>query len=318
MSTRAQSARPERRFRLKRVGVQLVVVAVGLGVGLGANRLLSSSGRENSARRAVPSVTEFAFPAISPPARAASSPAPDSPLDEPADPVAAVAALLRSEQERRPEVAWALLDGPGRARFPTRAAWARARSVRSAPVGFDIAGAQPAPDGGVDVTAVVTSLPSLDPFGGLVTAQTEVVWRAHREGDAWRVAAEPEATTLRLPADDSAPATVGGWVSALSKCDVAGARAFQAVEHLYGPADLTAAPCQQRGDWTVGAPAALSTSSDTAALQAAFGADVASWARVVPVRGGPGSPGSPGDTAFLAALAPFGDGWRVMGVTAAS
>ncbi|MGH9223903.1 MAG: hypothetical protein ACRD2W_09020, partial [Acidimicrobiales bacterium] len=167
------------------------------------------------------------------------------------------------------------------------------------------------PDRAVDVRAVVTSAPSLDPFAGLVTAESEVVWRARLEEDGWRLAAEPESTHLRLPPDGGAAATAREWIDATATCDAARARDLQAVDVLYGPADIVAAPCRRPASWAVGAPAPLSESPDTFALQAAFGSDVASWGRIVPVR-------APGAPSFFVALAPVGDHWRVMGVTAAN
>lgn len=293
---------------VRRAGLRVLVITAGLAAGLGATWLVTRSSPPTS--DPAPSIDRFSFTTVAP----AAANAPDAPVTEPTpapdDPAGALAALLRSEQEGRAEEAWFLLDAQGRARYPTPAAWGRARSGRPAPVTFEIGGTQPGPDGAVDVTAMVTWDPSLDPFAGLVTTRGDVVWRAHREGDAWRLAAEPESTRLHLPSDDGAAAAVRDWVAAVRECDAARARTLQAIEILVGPADLASAPCRLRGDWTIGDPSGLAASSDTAALQAAFGADVTTWARVVPVRSASG-------TSFFAALAPVGDDWRVMGVTTA-
>lgn len=294
-------------FDARRKAVTAAVVTLGLGVGLAGARIVTSGGPSGRGA-AAPSVKQFTF--TTRPADVAGDPLPAPPPGaEPEDAAAAVAALLRSEQQRQPERAWPLLDAAGRARYPTAAAWARARSGRPAPVGFEILGVEPGPEGAVDVRSSVTHVPALDPFGGIVTARSQVIWRARNEEGRWRVAAEPESTVLDLPADAGAPDAVREWVRALGACDQARARALQAVEPLYGPADLASAPCRLGGEWAVGPVAGLETSADTAALQAAFGADVAAWARVVPLRG-------PSGMSFLAALAPMGEQWRVVGVTA--
>ena len=51
----------------------------------------------------------------------------------------------------------------------------------------------------------------------------------------------------------------------------------------------------------------LDRAPDTQALVEAYGPDVGSWARLVPVRGP--------QSHFLAAVAPLGEHWRVIGVT---
>jgi hypothetical protein len=95
-------------------------------------------------------------------------------------------------------------------------------------------------------------------------------------------------------------------VERLAACDPRAAQALQAARHLYGPADLPARPCGERGRWTAGAALTLDHAADAQTLLAAFGPDVLTWGRVVPLRG----PRSH----FYAALAPIGEEWRVMGV----
>jgi len=293
---------------LKRLGPAAVVVVLGLGIGLGAVRL--SSGRWPAGRVDVPSIKEFSFPTTVPHADDPAEPSVASPATA-ATPEAALAALLLAEQERTPEQGWEVLDARARVRHPTPASWARARSGRPVPLSFEIVGRVTAPDGAVDVRAVITNAPSLDPFGGLVTAESEVVWRARQEPGGWRVAAEPESTHLRLPSDDGATTSVRAWVDATASCDDGRARAVQAVDPLYGPVDLIAMPCRRPASWSVGTPRALSDSPDTFTLQAAFGADVAAWGRVVLVEAAAGP-------RFFVAVAPVGSQWKVMGVTAAN
>jgi hypothetical protein len=286
--------------------VRLAVVALGLAAGLGGAYLVM--GRDDTGRKAVPSVKEFSFPSAPSVEVTAPPPAPDVDA-EPAGPEAAVELVLRADADAQPERGHAVLDADGRRRYPTPASWAAALGSRLPPVSFEIVGAAAvigSPDQATDVSVTVAHRPSLDPFAGLVPARSEQVWRAHRRDGGWRVAAEPIDVRLVLPSDHTAPEAVRAWVDAVATCDGDKAQALQAVTPLYGPVDLASAPCRHPGRWTVGQPLSLDRSSDTATLLAAFGADATTWARVVPV-GGPTKP-------FLAAVAPVGETWRVVGV----
>src|SRR5438270_373715 len=93
---------------------------------------------------------------------------------------------------------------------------------------------------------------------------------------------------------------------ASAACNRAAAAALEGVANLTGPEDLWAAPCSERGEWTVAGPViTLDRAPDTEALVEAYGPDVGTWTRLVPVRGP--------RTHFLAAVAPVGDDWRVIG-----
>jgi hypothetical protein len=91
-------------------------------------------------------------------------------------------------------------------------------------------------------------------------------------------------------------------------CDRAAAAAVQGVSALIGPEDLVGAPCRERGAWMVtGPPITIDRAPDVQVLVEAYGPDVGTWTRLVPVHG----PSSH----FLVAVAPQGDDWRVIGVT---
>ena len=84
--------------------------------------------------------------------------------------------------------------------------------------------------------------------------------------------------------------------------------ALEGVPNLTGPEDLLGAPCSERGAWMVaGAPVTLDRAPDTESFVEAYGPDVGTWMRLVPVYGP--------RTHFLVAVAPLGDAWRVIGVT---
>ena len=248
-------------------------------------------------------------------------------LDLPATPAAAAAAGGKGADEARPVVAgtaraavqrflkataredfagaYRLLGAAGRKRYPSAARWTRAQADRTAITGVRVGTAKPAGRRTTDVTVRLTHPPAIDPFAGLVPARTVEVWRARSEGGGWRVAADPVSVRAELPSDRRAPDAVTAWVQRLVGCDLQGATALQVGADLYGPADLAEAPCRQRGRWTVGGPQRFDEAAEPEAYVAAFGPDVGSWARLVPVQG-------PG-TRFHVVVGPLGDAWRVLG-----
>ena len=282
------------------------MVGVGLAVGVGAIALFRGGGTP-AYRPGTPSVSAFPFATALPSIAAPPGPAP-APATEPADAPAAVAAFLQPLADGHPELAYPLLDQASRVRYSTVAAWARAQVDRAQPVTFQVGASRPSPDvtGAVEVDVAATHHPSLDPIRGLVPSRSQSVWLVRREGDTWRVGADPVTFRSVLPAEAGATDVVQGWLGRLAACDTPGAAQLQVSPSLYGPAALVQAPCQARGTWTAGAPVGLDKTPDPKAFLAAFGADVGTWARLVPVHG-------PG-TSFLAAVAPMGDGWQVMGV----
>jgi hypothetical protein len=161
-----------------------------------------------------------------------------------------------------------------------------------------------------DVTVELTHPPAIDPFAGLVPARTVEVWRARSEGGGWRVVADPVSVRADLPSDRRAPDAVTAWVQRLVGCDRQGAAALQAGGQLYGPADLAEAPCRLRGRWTVAGPQRFDQAAEPEPYVAAFGPEVGSWARLVPVQG-------PG-TRFHVVVGPLGDAWRVLGTDPSS
>jgi hypothetical protein len=245
---------------------------------------------------------------------------------------AAVQRFLRATARQDFTAAYRLLDQAGRRRYPSPARWTRAQADRAAITGVRVGAAKPAgrpersgepqggapvnregagePQGGapvgqvMDVTVGLTHPPAIDPFAGLVPARTVEVWRARSEGGGWRVAADPVSVRADLPSDRGAPDAVTAWVQRLVGCDRQGAAALQAGE-LYGPADLAEAPCRQRGHWTVAGPQRFDQATEPEPYVAAFGPEVGSWARLVPVQG-------PG-TRFHVVVGPLGDAWRVLG-----
>jgi len=304
------SPRPGRLMQVVGVG------ALGLAVGIGATLAVSGlRGRGDP----VASVQRLDLPAMP----AATKPAGDGAAE--VKPVAAgtaraaVLRFLRATARQDFTGAYRLLDEAGRKRYPSAARWTRAQADRTVVTGVRVGAARPAgrPEGSgeprrgapvdrtTDVTVELTHPAAIDPFAGLVPARTVEVWRARAEDGGWRVAADPVSVRADLPSDQRAPDAVTAWVRRLIGCDRQGAAALQAGAELYGPADLAEAPCRQRGRWTVGAPRRFEEAAEPEAYVAAFGPEVGSWARLVPVQGP--------DARFHVVVGPLGDAWRVLG-----
>jgi hypothetical protein len=294
------AARPDRR-RLLRVAV---VGLVGIVVGVGATLAVHGLGRR--AERAA-SVQRLDLPAGAAPA------APVAPVGAGGSqaPVragsarAAVQRFLEAGAGGDFEVAYGLLDQAGRRRYPSLARFTRAQADRAEVTAVRVGRERRVGDARAEVTVTLSHPAAVDPFAGLVPARTVEVWRASRQDGRWRVAADPVSVRADLPSDDRAPDAVTAWVRRLLGCDRQGAAGLQAAAELYGPADLAELPCKERGRWTVAAPEGFDAAVEPEAYVAAFGPEVASWARLVPVQG-------PG-TRFGVVVAPLGDAWRVLG-----
>jgi len=283
---------------LRAVGVGAIGLVVGIGATVAVNGL---RGRGDP----VASVQRLDLPAKP------AAPAPSLPGRAGAKPVvaatarAAVERFLKAAARGDFDGAYRLLDEPSRKRYPSAARWTRAQADRTVVTGVRVDAARPAGRRVMDVTVQLTHPAAIDPFAGLVPARTVEVWRARSEDGGWRVAADPVSVRADLPSDRRAPDAVTAWVQRLVGCDRQGATALQVGADLYGPADLAEAPCKQRGRWTVGVPQRFDEAAEPEAYVAAFGPEVSSWARLVPVQGP--------RTRFNVVVGPLGDAWRVLG-----
>jgi hypothetical protein len=292
------AARPDRRRLLRVAGVGLLGLAIGVGATLAAHGLGGSPERAASVQR------------LDLPAGTAPAATPDGPGTAPA-PVAAgtaraaVQRFLRAGAGGDFEVAYGLLDQAGRRRYPSLARFTRAQADRSPVTAVRVGRERKAGATTTDVTVTLAHPAAIDPFAGLVPARTVEVWRASRQDGRWRVAADPVSVRAQLPGDARAPEAVSTWVDRLLNCDRPGAAGLQAGAELYGPADLAELPCTERGRWTVAAPEGFDAAVEPEAYVAAFGPEVGSWARLVPVQGP--------RTRFSVVVGPLGDTWRVLG-----
>ena len=284
----------------------LGIGVAGLALGVGAAVVLQ---RGSSTPAPIPSVQRLDLPGA-PVGSGGSAPATPERASRPAAPGSAGAALrLFLDANAKGDFAssYRLLDKAGRDRWKSVASWTDAQADRSPVTGVKVGGERPGRSGTVEVTADVTHPAAIDPFDGLTPGRTVEVWRASREGGAWRIAAGPVSVRPVLPSDRTAPDTVQAWVERLTRCDDPGATALQAVPDLVGPADLAQAPCRERGTWKAAGARAFEDDADLQPYVAAFGSDVQTWARVVPVQGP--------SIRFAVVVAPLGDTWRVLGTT---
>jgi hypothetical protein len=296
----AAPARPDRRRLLLLAAAGVLGLAVGVGATLAASGLGDRPRPAASVQRLdLPAGTTGAVTAEGGGQAAAVAPVRAGTAR------AAVRRFLQASADGDPEVAYGLLDRAGLRRYPSLARFTRAQADRPPVIAVRAGAERRAGPGQAEVTVTLAHPAAIDPFTGLVPARTVETWRASRQDGRWRVAADPLSVRAALPADDRAPEAVTAWVERLLGCDRAGAAGLQAGPQLYGPADLAELPCAERGRWTVAAPEGFDAAVEPEAYVAAFGPEVGSWARLVPVQG----PRS----RFSVVVGPLGDAWRVLG-----
>jgi hypothetical protein len=282
------------------LGIGVAGLAVGVGVAALANRPPATPRPTASVQHLDlsyhPEGTQAPAPAAKPVAAGSAS--------------EAVQRFLRANAKLDRATSFALLDQASRKAYGSVAAWTAAQADRPPVHGVTVSRERSATGGAVDVTVTVTHPAAVDPFAGLTPGRTVEVWRAHREDGHWRVAADPVSVRTLLPGDADAAAAVQSWVDRLARCDSRGAAAMQAASELYGPANLAAAPCQQHGAWKAAATRGFDAAADPQPYLSAFGPEVQTWARLVPVQGP--------KTHFAVVVAPLGDAWRVLGTDPAS
>ena len=293
------AARPDRRRLLRVVGVGLVGIAVGVGATLAAHGFGGGADRAASVQRLDLPAGGVAAAAPTPGEATAAAPV------RAGSARAAVQRFLEARAAGDAATAYGLLDRSGRKRYPTPARFERAQADRAVVKAVRVGRERTTGAARADVTVTLSHPPAIDPFAGLVPARTVEVWRASRQDGRWRVAADPVSVRADLPSDDRAPETVTAWVQRLLGCDRQGAASLQVGAELYGPADLAELPCQERGRWTVADPEGFDAAVEPEAYVAAFGPEVGSWARLVPVQGP--------RTRFHVVVGPLGDAWRVLG-----
>jgi hypothetical protein len=287
----------------RRLALVLGIGAAGLAVGIG---VAAVANREPAQPRPAPSVQRLDlsnFPE--------GQQAPAAPAARPVTANSAAEAVQRflgANAEQDFATSFGLLDKASRKQVKTVAGWTAAQAERPAVTAVEVKDERRTGPEEAEVTVTVTHPAAVDPFAGLTPGRTVERWQARREAGRWRVAADPVSVDAVLPGDASAPAAVQAWVDRLERCDTAGAAALQATAELYGAADLAGVPCREHGTWKVSATRGFDRADDPQPYLSAFGPEVQTWARLVPVQGP--------KTRFTAVVAPLGDTWRVLGTDA--
>lgn len=279
-----------------------LTLAVGLGIGLGAARL-ASGGSEADSRSSVQSLDVpgdtgdagggGAEEAPPPPEADAAPPATSA-----TSPEAAVEGFLTAEALQDFAASYEYLAAVERdTTYPTAGAWEAAHAQLQPIAGYEIEGAE-----GAEVTTLTALNSRLDPVLGLVPARARGTWTTVEEDDGWRVAYSSSTLEPLYPSDEGVADAVSEWVTTDGACgDTAGASGA-----LLGQRGLAAELCEAGGaDATLGVPGVLSDGPDTTVLLNAYGPQVFTWARVVPVEG-------PVELRLVAA--PVGDAWEVFAV----
>jgi len=292
-------------IRLRDAVVVLFAVAVGFGIAL-VPHLLNDSGREGiaSPTKANPRVqlSTLADARVAKPLPPATAdPASVEPPAAPADtPVAAVTGFLDAEATGDFAASYGTLSAPDRLRAGSRSEWATAHAqlpiIRSVTLGET----RFAPDRS-EIDADVELRPALDTIVGLVPGRAHAVWIAVAEDGGWRVDFGNSSLVPEYAPDAAAVDAATSWISARAECR----RAPQYRDGLLGVPALATDLCGARGPVRVGTAAPLRAGTGVEPFVAAFGPDVFTWARAVPVQ-------SPAPMSVV--LAPIGERWVVIGV----
>jgi hypothetical protein len=225
---------------------------------------------------------------------AAAAPTPQDALEQ----------FLGAETRRDYAASYGALSAADRDEIGSPAEWAAAHGELPKLTGFAV-GAVRADAERAEVDAEVTFESTLDETRGLVPARAHAVWIARPEDGGWRVAHSESHLMPEYPDDQGATSAAEAWVTARRSC--ATPREYDG--GLIGGARVVDTLCDAPGSIRIGGVAPLESDAGVEPFLAAFGPEVLSWARVVPVT-------SPVPIAVV--LAPVADRWLVIGTLEAS
>lgn len=273
-----------------------LTLLVGLALGVGGAWLVLRPDTPD----ATPSVERLALDASPAPADQPAPAAPAGhdllPAEAATSPEAAVRGFLTAEALGEFEASHAFLSAADRETYPTPAAWQAAHADFAPITGFEIEQ--------VEGETVITSTalqPGLDPVMGLVPARATGEWKVIEEDEGWRVAFADSTLTPNYPSDEGVLDAVRAWATARMDCRVEA----QYDGTLLGDPSLAEQLCEAGGELALGEPGMLDDSERTTVLLNAFGPDIFSWTRVVPLRA---------PVQMQAVAAPIGDQWQVIAV----
>jgi hypothetical protein len=200
--------------------------------------------------------------------------------------------------------AWRFVSDRDHRQFPEAVDWEDANGVLPRVTGYTL-GTPVVTGDRARVPGAIAYEPVLDEIAGNVPAAADTNWVVVREGGVWHVALAESEIRARRPADTGAEAAARVWATARQQCTTAA----QWREFLGNADDRVDALCHSRRAVTVGRVRELDDTDSAEPFLAAFGGDVFSWARVVPLA-------SPVHLDLV--LAPIGEQWFVIGAIASS
>jgi hypothetical protein len=273
--------------------------AVGF-VAAATPRFFSSDGDSNSGR-ANPRIALSDLSDVRDPAAPAANGSTDvEPAGPPAPtPVDAVQSFLAAEIRTDYAVSYGLLSAADRAGVGSRPEWEAAHGQLPIVTGVTLGGATG--DGTrAEVEAEVSYEAGLDETRGLVPVRAHGVWVAMAEDGGWRVAHSERRLLPQFPDGNGAVTAAETWAQVRTEC-----RAGDEYDGgLLGATGPVKALCGAPGPVDAGAVSNLEPGVGVEPFLAAFGPEVLSWARVVPLA-------SP--VPFAVVLAPVADRWVVVG-----
>ncbi len=279
--------RAERHRRRFRPAVALALVG-GLALGLAASRLLTAEPGPDPS----PSVDTLDLP-TAPVDTAPPPPTGDPvPIEQATSPGAAVEGFLAAEARGDFVSSYAFLSAADRAAYPTPAAWVAAHAELPPITGYAVEEVRDD-----EVVTLLALRSTLDQVVGLIPARSRATWQAAEEDGGWRVLYGSSTTSPLYPPDDGVAAAVQQWAEARQQCSTA--------DPLIGMPTLADSLCNAAGELLLGTPGVLPDSPQTTPLLNAYGPEVFTWARVVPIAE---------PVEMLAVVGPIADEWQVIGI----
>lgn len=217
-------------------------------------------------------------------------------IEDASSPQAAVEGLLGAEARGDFTASYAFLSEADRIAWPTPAAWVAAHAELPPITGYTVEEVRD------DTVVTLLALRSeLNPVVGLVPARSRATWRAVEEDGGWRVLYGTATASPLYPGDEGVGDAVSRWARARQRC----ATEAQQEGSLVGAPALADRLCGADGELALGQPGLLTDGPETTPLLNAYGPEVFTWARVVPVVD---------PVEMLVVTGPIDDRWRVVGV----